>query len=84
MVPPEFLDPARTFKVLVISKNWPEVIAKRQPPVLPTSEVTKMINKGAAEMAQLVKVTAIKPDDLSSVPWTHTVEGESQSLQAVR
>ena len=46
-----------------------------------------MISKGAIprarEMAQQVKAPAIKPDNLSSIPGTHTVEGGSWLLQVV-
>jgi hypothetical protein len=34
-------------------------------------------------MAQLLKVLAAKPDDLSSIPGTHVVEGKSRRPQVV-
>lgn len=33
---------------------------------------------GTVEMAHLVKVFAVKLDDLSSIPGTHIIEGKNQ------
>ena len=33
--------------------------------------------KKAYKMAQLIKVLAVKPEDLSSIPGPHVVEGEN-------
>lgn len=38
---------------------------------------------GNAKMAQRVKALAAKPDNLGSIPGTHTVEGGNQLLQIV-
>lgn len=38
---------------------------------------------GASEMVQWRQVLATKPDDRSSIPGTHMVEGENQFLQVV-
>jgi hypothetical protein len=35
----------------------------------------------ARDMTQQVKVLAAKPEDLSSIPETHTMEGEKQHLK---
>lgn len=34
-------------------------------------------NEGSGKMAQWVKILAAKPDNLSSIPGTHVVEGEN-------
>jgi len=34
-------------------------------------------------MAKQATVVAAKPDDLNSIPWTHRVEGKSQSSEVV-
>lgn len=38
---------------------------------------------GTHEMAQCLKVLAVKPDILNLIPGTHTVEAELQLLQVV-
>lgn len=43
----------------------------------------KMASVGASEMAHWVKVLATQPDDLSSVPRTPTVGGDSQLSRVV-
>lgn len=38
---------------------------------------------GVGKMAPWVKALAVKPTDLTSIPGTHTVEGQNQLLQVV-
>lgn len=44
-------------------------------------EVTQWLSRIGA-MAPWVKVSASRPDDLNSMPRTHTVEGENRLLRA--
>ena len=55
---------------------------RRDPSAYSVSSYSKL-EYGASETAQWVKALVIKPNDPSSIPGTHMVEGESSLAQIV-
>lgn len=53
----------------------------KQPPLLSKAQMGGM--PMAVEVAQRLKLLAANPDDMGSIPGTHTAEGESRLLKIV-